>query len=251
MTPCLISDCTCRNIFTYAQGGTVAFTLRVYAQLYNSIFDQISDSTKYLAWWLSKIGLADVQTFLDDLIIRVESSSPYGDIQISTAIDIFPKLEVVRGNLSFSLYSDPKRLYFSWLPGPGLAKLRVTGQTSFGTKSQSYWGLSDLSFLSSLVCPGNQLSGITLPNLRSLTGLEWIVDGNPALTGQNCIFDIGPGNGNPSRLADVSALSQFAGCGANQRPDNSSILPCLNVWCGRLNTWTALCNYIASGDLCS
>jgi hypothetical protein len=243
MSPCLNSDCTCRNIFTYAQCGTFSITLKVYVQLFNSLTNQFVDSTKYLTWWLRNIGLADVQTFLKDLIIRYEHANSI-DVKISTAIDIFPKLEVVRGNLSFNLYSTGGWLRMAWLPGPGLAKLRVTGRTSFGAKYNSEWGMSDLLILPSLVCPGTQLNG-ALQNLRSLTGLELVVDGNPALTGQNCIFDIVS-----SRLTDVSALAQWAGCGGNQRPDNSSILPCLNVWCGSLNTWTALCNYIDSGNIC-
>jgi hypothetical protein len=246
MDPCLDSDCTCRNIFPYAQCGTLAITLGVYAQLWNSPTNQYVDNTKYLAWWLRNMGLADVQTFMNDLTIFLESKSHVRDIKSSVALDIFPNLEVVRGTLNIGIGSWPRGLLFTWLPGPGLAKLRATGLTLLYTADNAVWGNSDLSFLSSLVCPGTQFSASTLVNLRSLKGLGGFVDGNPALTGQLCFLDIGTRI--KSRLDDLSAIAQFAGCGAKQRPDNSSFLPCLNVWCGALSTWTDVCNYIASGS---
>lgn len=82
-----------------------------------------------------------------------------------------------------------------------------------------------------------------MPGLVSLTGLDRVADGNPALVNQPCIFDF---TGSPA-LSNVSALATFAGSGAKVRPDNSSGLPCLKVWCGQITTWTALCNYIAYG----
>jgi hypothetical protein len=105
----------------------------------------------------------------------------------------------------------------------------------------------DLSFLSGLVCPGTQIDASFVSTLVSLTGLERVVDGNPALANQPCFIGF---TYSKSVLFNVSALAPFAGCGGRQRPDNSTFLPCLNVRCGTLNTWTALCNYIASGNIC-
>jgi hypothetical protein len=255
---CLNGDCSCRNIFSSAQCGTITIPVYVYVLGYiedpNHIENKFADNWKYAAWWLRVVGIADVQTMLNNLTIMVDmycSDDPCQNRAYSWAIDIFPKLEVVRGTLEFRFASGPASVpaIISLLPGPGLANLRVTGRTIFTLQgTQHPWGMADLSFLPGLVCPGTQIDGSLLSNLVSLKGLERVADGNPALANQNCFFDFAL---NPSVLFNVSTLARFAGCGAKQRPDNSTILPCLNVWCGQLNTWSALCNYIASSNICS
>eukprot|EP00884_Botryococcus_braunii_P006210 jgi/Botrbrau1/15590/Bobra.0246s0004.1 len=122
------------------------------------------------------------------------------------------------------------------LPGTGLANLRVTGQIIF---TGINWRMPDLAIFPRLVCPGSQMIGDGLSGLLSLNGLQGVMDGNPALINQTCMFSF---TGSDT-LVNVSALATFGRCGtANQRPDNASA-PCLNRYCGSISTWSALCNY--------
>jgi hypothetical protein len=204
---------------------------------------------QHVAWWLSNMGLTSVQTLSNDLTISIDASycgTGACNEAFLWAISIFPQLEVVRGTLRFRLWTA-SRLTFGLLPGSGLAKLRATGRTAF-TSVFGGWSNADLSFLSSLVCPGTQIDGNALSTLGSLTGLDRVVDGNPALENQSCFFSF---NNSQSNLSNVSAIAPFAGCGGRQRSDNSTFLPCLKVLCGQINTWTGLCNYVAPGNKCS
>jgi hypothetical protein len=251
--PCLNNNCTCRNIFAYAACGTLSIPLTVFIKNWVEIptGDRIIlNNHQYVAGWLNTLGLTSVQTLLKDLSIIIDESNCYscpGEIQ-PWAINIFPRLEVVRGTLNFHFLKRTSSLLFALLPGSGLAKLRATGKTTFTASDAGPggWAMVDLSFLSGLVCPGTQIDASFVSNLGSLTGLERVVDGNPALANQTCFIGF---TFSQSVLFNVSALAPFAGCGGRQRPDNSSFLPCLNVWSGQINTWTALCNYIASGNL--
>jgi hypothetical protein len=243
--PCFNQDCSCRNIFAYAACGILSIPLTVYFRNVNDF--GFVPSYQYAAWWLSTLGLASVHTFLKDLSITIDTYCGYrqcnGDYQ--WAINIFPQLEVVRGALDFQ-FIRASGGSFALLPGSGFAKLRATGRTTF-TAPYGGWANSDLSFLSSLVCPGTQIDGTALSTLGSLTGLDRVMDGNPAMVNQSCFFSF---TNSESVLFNVTAIATFAGCGGRQRPDNSTILPCLNTWCGQINTWTGLCNYLANGNLC-
>jgi hypothetical protein len=258
--PCLNNNCTCRNIFPYAACGTLNITLVVQIQNWEVGTGVYQQTYQYVAGWLNTLGLASVQTMLKDLDIVInEYVCNFCDVATNSwAINIFPQLEVVRGSLIFTFVPGSYyRKSFSLLPGSGLAKLRATGTTRIGVLRGGLgggWAMADLSFLSGLVCPGTQINlsenidASSVSTLVSLTGLDRVVDGNPALVDQPCFIGFTYSN---SVLFNVSALAPFAGCGGQQRPDNSSFLPCLNVWCGQINTWTALCNYIASGNKCT
>jgi hypothetical protein len=245
--PCLNDNCTCRNIFDYAACGIFSIPLTVYIQNHNE--SGFAHNYQYAAWWLSTLGLASVQTFVKDLSINIDTYCVYSECfgAHQWAINIFPQLEVVWGTLNFHFNGIWNSNSFALLPGSGFAKLRATGRTNF-TASNGIWANADLSFLSSLVCPGTQIDGTALSALRSLTGLDQVVDGNPAMVNQTCFFSF---TNSESVLLNVTAIARFAGCGGRQRPDNSTSLPCLNVWCGQIDTWTDLCNYVANGNLCS
>eukprot|EP00884_Botryococcus_braunii_P015603 jgi/Botrbrau1/2726/Bobra.0164s0006.1 len=253
MDPCFNNDCTCRNIFAYAACGTFTLPLNVVARNYeygNGGY-VYTNNHQYVGWWLRTIGLADVQTLLKDLTITVDTGLCSYDSCLKAAfswtIDIFPKLEVVRGTLNFQHIAYPAQS-FALLPGTGLAKLRVTGRTTFtAPNGPGGWATSDLSVLSSLVCPGTQIDFSALSTLSSLSGLERVADGNPALLNQTCLFNF---TNSYSVLFNVSAIASFGGCGGKQRPDNSSVLPCLTTWCSQINTWTGLCTYVANGGFC-
>jgi hypothetical protein len=247
--PCFNNNCTCRNIFPYAACGTVILPLTVRIQNYRAADGTRLPSYQYVAGWLNTLGLASVKTLLKDMTIIIDESGCYNcdGLFYSWAIDIFPQLEVVWGTLIFH-YENHYATSLSLLPGSGFAKLRATGKTIFTSYQSGYgaWAMVDLSFLSGLVCPGTQIDASFVSTLGSLTGLERVVDGNPALVNQPCFIGF---TYSKSVLLNVSALAAFAGCGGRQRPDNSSFLPCLNVWSGQINTWTALCNYNASGNI--
>eukprot|EP00884_Botryococcus_braunii_P006208 jgi/Botrbrau1/15589/Bobra.0246s0003.1 len=224
-------DCYNTVIFTNPC-GTVNFPVEVFvetATLERNGFSYVGDSLNY-------IGLGNVQTFVKSLNLTIALNSD----QTSTvwAIDIFPKLEVIRG--VFRLQTTAPFGSVTLMPGTGLANLRVTGQTIFTGVN---WGMPDLTFLPSLVCPGTQINGDGLTSLLSLNGLHNVMDGNSALNNQTCLFSF---TGSDT-LLNVSALAAFGRCGAaNQRPDNAST-PCLKMYCGNIRTWSALCNYVSSG----
>jgi hypothetical protein len=249
--PCFDGDCTCRNIFAYAACGTLSSSLKVAiinSRSINHTWAPVGNH-QHVAWWLSKMGLTSVQTLSNDLTISIDASycgTGACNEAFSWAINIFPQLEVVQGTLGFRLWTT-SRLTFALLPGSGFAKLRARGRTTFTTNNGG-WANADLSFLSSLVCPGTQIDGNALSTLGSLTGLDRVVDGSSALDNQSCLFSF---NSSQSNLSNVSAITPFAGCGGRQRRDNSTFLPCLKVWCGQINTRSGLCNYVASGNKCS
>eukprot|EP00884_Botryococcus_braunii_P011827 jgi/Botrbrau1/20645/Bobra.113_1s0069.1 len=253
--PCLFNNCTCRKIFAYEACGTLSIPLAITIQNYQmvSVLGGFSErayaqNQQHVAWWLSNLGLTSVQTLLKDLSITIDASSctQTGCTGgYSWAINIFPELEVVRGTLNFQYLSEGSS--FALLSGSGgFSKLRATGRTTFTAPYGGGWTNPDLSFLSGLVCPGTQIDGSN-SSIGSLTGLDRVVDGNPAMGNQSCFFSF---TNSQSVLFNVSAIAPFAGCGGRQRPDNSTFLPCLSVWCGQINTWTALCNYVASGNIC-
>lgn len=188
-----------------------------------------------IAGFLNATGILNVQTLLKSFTWTIPDV-PYQNAPFS--VDIFPNLEVIRGPVAISIDGSG---YLQLLPGPGLAKLRVAQQIAL---TGSMWGNRDLTFLPSLICPGAQYNGDAIATLTSLAGLDKVVDGNPAVLNQTCLFSF---TGSPQSLFDVSALATYARCGAaNQRPDNGTA-PCVDVWCGQIRTWSALCSYISNG----
>lgn len=227
-SPCPSANCTCRNILTTPCGSLNA-TLLLYLDL---------DNLQYAGGWLQAIGVNNIQTLLGDLRFSVTMGPP---ALVSWTIDIFPNLEVITGRLDFFSFSGWR---FVILPGPGLASLRVTGAISFSV--QSSLKNTDLAFLSRLECPGRFISGGGLRDLTSLRGLERVVDGLSAEVSCSVFFA-----DSTVTLTNVTALAPLARCGANQRPDAANTTarylnqPCVFVPCGRLMSWSSLCNYIA------
>lgn len=231
--PCDGAWCSCRNVFG---GGCGSFKGSLY----------LSIDVLYLqdaAGWLDFIGLSNVSTINGSLILNLNSLSWDGSpgSTINWYINIFPNLQVISRGVSVSVTYGPPLLL---LPGPGLTKLRAAARIELS----DYYAViqnNDLAFLSSLQCIGGiGSSGFQLP-LVSLQGLENVVDGNttwPCFT----YFSDSTFSGGPT-LSDVSALTAYARCGANQRSDNSPAQPCLTVTCGYLDTWTSFCNYVARG----
>eukprot|EP00884_Botryococcus_braunii_P006206 jgi/Botrbrau1/15587/Bobra.0246s0001.1 len=219
--------------------GTVNFPVEVY-------LDTVMFSTYYyyptfVTERLDSLGFGNVQTFMKSLNLTISDQENYlTGPDVRWAITIFPKLEVIRGVFRLQ-FTSSYGTYLTLTPGTGLANLRVTGQTIFAGDN---WGMTDVAIFPSLVCPGAQINGDVLPGLISLDGLQVVMDGNPALINQTCLFSF-TGTGS---LFNVSALAAFGRCGAaNQRPDNA-LAPCLDVYCGRIRTWSALCNYVSSGN---
>eukprot|EP00884_Botryococcus_braunii_P000554 jgi/Botrbrau1/1049/Bobra.0076s0016.1 len=173
--------------------------------------------------------LLNVQTLLRGLSIQFvySGSGAY-------ALDFLPNLEVVRGPLSINSGDV--------VVGGGLPKLQVAGQT---TLSGTDWPARDLrGIFPNLVCPGTSLIGNDFRRLQTLTGLEGIRDGNPGPS--DCFFSF---TGSQYTLFNVTALAGYARCGAaNPRPDVNASMPCLNVWCGQIRSWSSMCSYIATGS---
>eukprot|EP00884_Botryococcus_braunii_P000510 jgi/Botrbrau1/1045/Bobra.0076s0012.1 len=221
MSPCLNARCDCRNVFPYPACGSLNVSLVIHIT-HSSVMP-------YVAGYLNDLGLLNVQTLLQGLFIGLGNygGGPY-------ALDFLPKLEVVRGLLQ--LYSTDV------VQGGGLAKLRVASQIMLQGTS---WKNQDLrAVFPNLVCPGSSLDGSQLPSLQSLSGLDGIRDGNPPAW-LDCFIKF---TGSPSTLVNLTALAGYARCGAaNQLPDNAS-MPCLDVQCGQIRSWSSMCSYIATGS---
>eukprot|EP00884_Botryococcus_braunii_P019955 jgi/Botrbrau1/6643/Bobra.104_2s0030.1 len=209
-------------------------------------------STDRAPEYLQSLGLFNIQTLVGELNVDVQG--PYG-ASFDWIMNIFPNLEVIRartrgqddrpGLIAFSAYNNR----FNLLPGPGLAKLRVAdyvalpGSRGFPTVCYN----RDLAFLSSLECVGGQLSFLST-TLQSLTGLERVTDGlplaNPISVGGTFTTAKFWIQGTPSNL---SALTAYARCGGDQRPDQAYQDLYVVTPCGTITTWSALCSYIAAG----
>eukprot|EP00884_Botryococcus_braunii_P019954 jgi/Botrbrau1/6642/Bobra.104_2s0029.1 len=235
MRPCEDGGtCPCRNIFGTQCGSLLA-------GLYLTV--NIS-APQQIVPWLKVLGVANLQT-LSRLDITFIGDIP---MQVDWAVDIFPLLEVVIQGVSFdTVGGTSSRTNFTLLPGPGFARLRAVG--AFSIYDFQQMRNKDLAFLSSLQCWGWGFD-VTIPSLRSLNGLQNVRDGlDISVLKPRCIIS------SPTyMLSDVSALWTFARCGANQRPDYTNIYPCLKVTVGGdpciiLNTWSALCLYIANTPL--
>eukprot|EP00884_Botryococcus_braunii_P009017 jgi/Botrbrau1/18116/Bobra.0402s0002.2 len=212
--------------------GTVNFPVEVSV---NTYLMQINPG--FVTEHLNLLGFGNVQTLMKSLNLTIDENTGGA---YRWAINMFPKLEVIRGVFRLRSLSTSDRSYVTLAPGTGLANLRVTGQTIF---EGNFWGMTDLVIFPSLVCPGTQINGDVLGELISLDGLQSVMDGNPALNDQTCLFSFT----NPNLIFNVSALAAFGRCGAaNQRPDDA-LAPCVNAYCGRIRTWSALCNYVSSG----
>lgn len=236
--PCPNSDCTCRNLFPAPCGSlnsSVTISLEDWA-----------NPVQYVASWLQTIGINDVQTLFGDLRVFFQParSRTYG-VSVWN-IDIFPKVEVITGEL----FLVP--VVTNILPGSGFSSLRVTGGVvmdawSLSIDGTGYDGLTstDLAFLSRLECPGDYILGYGARSLTSLRGLERCADG--LLRGKWSFLETAVALASP-RLTNVTALSNLARCGPNQRPDESVKQVSVQVTCGTLNSWSKLCNYIARGS---
>eukprot|EP00884_Botryococcus_braunii_P019957 jgi/Botrbrau1/6645/Bobra.104_2s0032.1 len=236
MSPCEDGrSCTCRNIFGTQCGSLIA---SLYITMNISAAGDVAP-------WLQVLGVANVQT-LHYLSIYFTGSIPG---QVDWVVDIFPKLEVAGTGVRLST-DEKSPTNFTLLPGPGFSKLRVV--YSFTITGFRNMRNKDLAFLSSLQCWGFQFTTAGLADLQSLNGLQNVVDGSEGIASSypHCVVSAGVRG-----LSDISALSGFARCGANQRPDNTNIYTCIRATtvsgdlCIFLTTWSELCNYIASRPL--
>lgn len=193
------------------------------------------NSLSRTAEWLQVLGISNVQTIIGGLDIWIYWNS-FPSFAWSNVL--FPNLEVVRGPLSIRIGEDMPLTI-----GPWFGRLRAVQRLTINDNGRSFEN-SNLGFLTGLQCIGWQMA-LTggPPNLYSLGGLQGVVDGNPTQAGVQCVFDI---RGTGATLTDVSALAAYARCGPNQRP-NSDSAPCLATTCGNINSWSALCSYIANG----
>eukprot|EP00884_Botryococcus_braunii_P004522 jgi/Botrbrau1/14070/Bobra.182_3s0017.1 len=211
-------------------------------------------SPSVISTYLDNAGLNGINTLYGSMYLQIAAGS-----RVDWAIDIFPDLAVIRGTsvtqptfFGFVLYGDggPTGDNLAISPGPGLAKLTASTQLWISTIQQTdTLALSDLRFLSALQCARTTILGdVRLPTLAGLDGLrDWVPIYNAWILDRRFItFD------NPTTvLTNISALTGYARCGPDQRPDTSTgSTPYLRVdSCDTdlLTTWAAICSYILTG----
>lgn len=220
--------CPCSNIFPTTCGSlNGSVTLEINLQ-------NVLDVPSYL----QVIGISDIQTITNNIVLSFYSPNT---TNVSYALNVFPKLQVLRGVLYIRTRND-NRSSVLFLPGSGLGSLLAVGQINLQDFSNLIQNTNMTFFSSGILCAGKiGLEGLS--TLTSLVGFDRIVDG-VALPpyNNNWIYNLD----SAATLTNVSALAAYARCGPNQRPDGVGS-PALGVPCGNLFSWSAYCRYITFG----
>lgn len=208
-----------------------------------------------LGTYLANAGLNSINTLYGALYLQITASRP-----VTWVPNLFPELRVIRRYpatqptfFGFTLYvtAGPGGTYLAIAPGPGLANLTASSQIWIAPAEQTgTLSLPNLRFLSSLRCAKTTIDrDVRLPTLQGLDRVDdWVPTYNGFLLDRRfSVFD------NPvTILSNVTALSTYARCRGNQRPDTDTgpNLQLRLAGCGSalISDWASLCAYIRDGS---